>query len=83
MAWTGLSRRGGFGERGAEGEIQAARYAREQGMPYLGLCRGMQNMVIEFTRHVLNLPEANSTEFDPANFRPGDLLAGRAARGGG
>jgi CTP synthase len=54
---------GGFGERGIEGKIQAARYARENGIPYLGICLGMQVAVIEFARHVLNLAGANSTEF--------------------
>ena len=54
---------GGFGPRGAEGEIAAARFARETGLPYLGLCRGMQQMVIEFARNVLGEREATSTEF--------------------
>ena len=54
---------GGFGRRGAEGEIATARFARETGLPYLGLCRGMQQMVIEFARNVLGEPEATSTEF--------------------
>ena len=55
---------GGFGVRGSEGEIQAIRYAREKNIPYLGLCRGMQLMVIEFARHVVGLSDANSTEFN-------------------
>ncbi|MBV9454013.1 MAG: CTP synthase, partial [Rubrobacter sp.] len=55
----------GFGDRGMEGKIEAARYARESGTPYLGLCLGMQIAVIEFARHVVGLEEANSTEFDP------------------
>jgi CTP synthase len=54
---------GGFGERGIEGKVQAVRYARENGVPYLGICLGMQVAVIEFARHVLGLPRANSTEF--------------------
>jgi CTP synthase len=54
---------GGFGERGIEGKIQAARHAREHGIPYLGICLGMQVAVIEFARHVLGLAGANSTEF--------------------
>jgi CTP synthase len=54
---------GGFGERGIEGKIQAARYAREQGIPYLGLCLGMQIATIEFARNVLKLEKAHSTEF--------------------
>lgn len=56
---------GGFGERGIEGKMLAARYAREQKIPYLGLCLGMQVMCIEFARHVLNLEDAHSTEFEP------------------
>ena len=55
---------GGFGHRGIEGKIVAARYAREHGTPYLGLCLGLQCAVIEFARDVLGLHEANSTEFD-------------------
>ncbi len=55
---------GGFGHRGIEGKIQAARYARERNVPYLGLCLGMQVAVIEFGRHVLGLEDANSSEFD-------------------
>jgi CTP synthase len=55
---------GGFGSRGIEGKIQAARYARENKVPYLGLCLGMQLMVVEFSRAVLENEEANSTEFD-------------------
>ncbi len=55
---------GGFGERGTEGKIAAARFARENKVPYYGLCLGLQIAVIEFARHVLKLPGANSTEFD-------------------
>lgn len=55
---------GGFGYRGIEGKIAAARYARENDIPYLGLCLGLQVMVIEFARSVAGLSEANSTEFD-------------------
>ena len=61
---------GGFDERGIEGMIRAAAYAREQQIPYLGLCLGMQVMVIEFARRVLNLHDANSTEFDVATPDP-------------
>jgi CTP synthase len=61
---------GGFGERGIEGKIIAARYARERGVPYLGLCLGMQIASIEFARNVLNLAGAHSTEFDPASPHP-------------
>ena len=56
---------GGFGVRGLEGKICAARYAREHKIPYLGLCLGMQVAVCEFARHVAGLPDANSTEFEP------------------
>ncbi len=55
---------GGFGERGVEGKIMAARYAREHGVPYLGICLGMQVAVIEFARHEAGLRAAHSTEFD-------------------
>jgi CTP synthase len=55
---------GGFGSRGIEGKIQAAHYARTEKVPYLGLCLGMQLMVVEFARQVLNSEKANSTEFD-------------------
>src|SRR4051794_21591937 len=55
---------GGFGGRGIEGKIRAARVAREQGVPYLGICLGMQIAVCEFARHVADMPGANSTEFD-------------------
>jgi CTP synthase len=56
---------GGFGKRGTEGKIKAIRYAREHGVPYLGICLGMQLAVIEFARHVAGLTDANSTEFAP------------------
>jgi CTP synthase len=56
---------GGFGERGIEGKILAARYCRERELPYLGLCLGMQIACIEFARNVLKLEKAHSTEFDP------------------
>jgi CTP synthase len=55
---------GGFGGRGIEGKIRAARVAREHGIPYLGVCLGMQSAVSEFARHVADMPGANSTEFD-------------------
>jgi CTP synthase len=60
----------GFGDRGTEGKIEAARYARETGTPYLGLCLGMQIAVVEFARHVVGLEKANSTEFDPESPHP-------------
>ena len=56
---------GGFGGRGIEGKILAAQYARETGVPYLGICLGMQTAVIEFARNVLGWEDANSSEFDP------------------
>lgn len=55
----------GFGHRGIEGKITAVRYARENGIPFLGICLGMQCAVIEFARHVAGLSKANSEEFDP------------------
>ena len=55
---------GGFGDRGVEGKIKAIRYAREQQLPFLGICLGMQTAVIEFARSVLGLQQANSTEFN-------------------
>ncbi|MBU2886140.1 CTP synthase [Gilvimarinus agarilyticus] len=55
---------GGFGNRGVEGKLEAVRYARENKVPYLGICLGMQSVVIEFARNVLGLKGANSTEFD-------------------
>jgi CTP synthase len=61
---------GGFGVRGVEGKICAARFAREQKMPYLGICLGMQVATIEFARHVAGLKDANSTEFDAATPHP-------------
>jgi CTP synthase len=61
---------GGFGSRGIEGKIQAARYARENKIPYLGLCLGMQLMVVEFARHVLGIEEVNSSEFDRSTSHP-------------
>jgi CTP synthase len=61
---------GGFGSRGIEGKILAARFARENKVPYLGLCLGMQVMCIEFARHVLQNDEVNSTEFAPHTAHP-------------
>ena len=61
---------GGFDHRGIEGKISAARYARQSQVPYLGLCLGMQAMVIEFGRHVLGSEDTNSTEFDPHTPHP-------------
>jgi len=61
---------GGFGPRGVEGKMLAARYARERGIPYLGLCYGLHMAVIEFARNVLGLCGANSTEIDPETPHP-------------
>ena len=61
---------GGFGKRGIEGKISAARFARENKVPYLGICLGMQVATIEFARHVAGLTDANSTEFDPDSPHP-------------
>jgi len=61
---------GGFGDRGTEGKIAAARYARENRVPYYGLCLGLQIAVIEFSRNVLKLAGANSTEFDERSPHP-------------
>ena len=61
---------GGFGDRGTEGKIAAAKYARENKVPYYGLCLGLQIAVIEFARNVLKLPGANSTEFEPRPAHP-------------
>ncbi len=61
---------GGFGVRGVEGKICAARFARESKIPYLGICLGMQVATIEFARHVAGLKDANSTEFDPLTPHP-------------
>ena len=61
---------GGFGDRGTEGKIQAARYARENKIPYFGICLGMQIATIEFARDVCGLKDANSTEFDKTTMHP-------------
>lgn len=61
---------GGFGDRGIEGKIAVVRYARENNVPYLGLCLGMQVAVIEFARNVCGLKNANSTEFNPKTSHP-------------
>ena len=67
---------GGFGSRGVEGKILAAKYARENKVPYLGLCLGLQVMTIEFARNVLGLKDANSSEIDQLTPHPViDLMA--------
>ena len=79
--FTGIVVPGGFGERGIEGKIQAAGYARTHKIPYLGLCLGMQVATIEFARNACGLEDANSTEFDLKTPLPGHLAAGGAAQG--
>jgi CTP synthase len=69
-AFDGILVPGGFGVRGIEGKVRAARYARENGVPYLGICLGMQVAVIDFARSVAGLEAANSTEFDPYTPHP-------------
>ncbi len=67
---------GGFGVRGIEGKVAAARFARERHVPYLGICLGLQVAVIEFARHVLGLSDADSSEFEPTCVEPViDLMA--------
>ncbi|KAF2302760.1 hypothetical protein GH714_005468 [Hevea brasiliensis] len=66
--WSSGSR--GFGDRGVQGKILAAKYARENRVPFLGICLGMQIAVIEFARSILGLHDANSTEFDPETSNP-------------
>jgi len=61
---------GGFGSRGVEGKIKAVKYARENNIPFLGICLGMQVAIIEFARHVANMPNANSTEFNTQSDYP-------------
>ena len=70
---------GGFGDRGVEGMILAAQYARETNIPYFGICLGMQIAVIEYARHVLSLPGATSGEFDPDNpYKVIDYMPGQS-----
>ncbi len=71
LAWAdGIVVPGGFGSRGVEGKILAARYAREHKVPYLGLCLGMQVLSVEFVRHLLKSDEPHSTEFKPTTKHP-------------
>ena len=67
---SGILVPGGFGGRGIEGKIMAAEVARERGIPYLGICLGMQVAVIEFARNVAGLDGANSSEFEPGTPHP-------------
>jgi len=69
-ALDGLLVPGGFGHRGVEGKIAAIRFARERGLPFLGICLGLQAAVIEYARHEAGLPGADSTEFDPQCAAP-------------
>ncbi len=69
-ACDGILIPGGFGIRGIEGKVRAARFARERSVPYLGICLGMQIAVAEFARHVADMDGANSTEFDPETPYP-------------
>ena len=64
--YDGILVPGGFGKRGIEGMLNAIRFAREDKVPYFGICLGMQTLVIEYARNVCGLETANSTEFDPA-----------------
>ncbi|NQU40277.1 MAG: CTP synthase [Lentisphaerae bacterium] len=67
---TGVLVPGGFGDRGIEGKIEAIRFAREEGVPFFGICLGMQCAVIEFARHVCGLSDAHSSEFSPNSPHP-------------
>jgi CTP synthase len=69
-AFDGILVPGGFGQRGVEGKISTAKFARESKVPYLGICLGMQVATIEFARHVAGLSDANSTDFDPQTKTP-------------
>ncbi len=74
----GILAPGGFGDRGVEGKLRAVQYAREAGVPFFGICLGMQCAAIEFARNVCGLAGANSAEFDPATTHPViDLLPGQ------
>jgi len=68
--YEGILVPGGFGERGIEGKVQAIRYAREKGIPFFGICLGMQCAVIEYGRNVIGLQRAHSTEFDKDALHP-------------
>ena len=70
MGCKGILVPGGFGDRGVEGKIKAIQYARENKIPFLGLCLGMQCAVIEFARHVCGMTDAHSTEFNEETKHP-------------
>jgi CTP synthase len=67
---SGILVPGGFGDRGIEGKISAIRYARENKVPFLGLCLGMQLSIVEFARHVIGYSDAHSIELDPSTTHP-------------
>lgn len=67
---SGIIVPGGFGDRGIDGMLSAIKYARENKIPYLGICLGMQLVLVEFARDVLGLSDANSIEFDPNTIHP-------------
>lgn len=71
---SGILVPGGFGERGIEGKIKAVQYARENNIPFFGICLGMQCAVIEFARNVCGIPKANSSEFKKNNYSVIDLM---------
>ena len=74
--YDGILVPGGFGQRAVEGKIKAIQFARENKIPFLGICLGMQCTVIEYARNVLGYKDANSTEFDPETKYPViDLLS--------
>ncbi len=75
----GLLVPGGFGVRGVEGMVEAIRHARETGLPFFGICLGMQTAIIEFARNVCGLDDSHSSEFAPECDNPGDLAHGVAA----
>ncbi|MEY3471043.1 MAG: synthetase, synthase [Candidatus Parcubacteria bacterium] len=76
--YAGILIPGGFGERGVEGKLKAIQYARENKVPYLGLCYGMQLAVIEFARNVAKIKDANTTEIEPSTVNPViDIMEGQ------
>ena len=78
----GLILPGGFGSRGTSGMLEAVRYARERGLPFFGICLGMQIAVIEYARNVLGIADAGSGEFDPdCAHKVIDLLPGQSEEG--